>query len=280
MTNKIYDSLGIKSIKNYYQDKFMGGTVGDQIVGNPSTKFNIQYIRAKLFENIKGKSKILDIGCGSGVWGKFIKSKGIKQLVGVDISKECLKAAKTNGYELTYVCDVLDGLPFPNGEFDYVISMDFFGHVEKQHKDKIISEIKRVLKNGGTTLHGIEEGYIDYDSLDLKDKNNPVVQYILKEGHVGIEPKEEIKKRWEKFFHGVSVENPFVYPCFDYACYVFGGEAQWDKDFIEIIKNFSQREIEVFNIAMGFINQQLCNIVKEEQRSSGFIFLSAIKNEV
>ncbi|GAG35886.1 unnamed protein product, partial [marine sediment metagenome] len=44
------------------------------------------------------KGGVLDIGCGSGIFLKYLRKKGLKELIGLDISLGMLKKAKTNGF--------------------------------------------------------------------------------------------------------------------------------------------------------------------------------------
>ena len=105
---------------------------------------------------------------------------------GVDISEACGAAAKVNGYD-----DVrrggLDCLPFDDSSFDYVASLDVLGHVSFDEKDKVIAEIKRVLKPDGVTLHGIEctDPYTHQRYADMTP--NELRAFADVDGHIGLE---------------------------------------------------------------------------------------------
>lgn len=53
------------------------------------------------------------------------------------------------------VCDITKGLPFEEGEIDFVYSQDFMEHLPPESKIPVINEIYRVLKNGGQMEHYI-----------------------------------------------------------------------------------------------------------------------------
>lgn len=48
------------------------------------------------------------------------------------------------------VCDVLSGLPFDDDSVDYVLANDFLEHIPLGHTAKVIDDIYRILKDGGT----------------------------------------------------------------------------------------------------------------------------------
>lgn len=89
--------------------------------------------------------KVLDIGCGSGLNGRVIKSLYSKaELHGVDI----LPSIENSLYEAYHQVDLNDGLlPYPDSYFDAIL----FTHViEHLHTPlELGSDIRRVLKNGG-----------------------------------------------------------------------------------------------------------------------------------
>lgn len=47
----------------------------------------------KIVGNIDGK-RVLDLGCGNGLYARILKSLGAKEVIGVDSSKEMVKLAK------------------------------------------------------------------------------------------------------------------------------------------------------------------------------------------
>ena len=248
-TSPLYKSFGIKSIEKFYKDKFLGKSVGNFLKYYSMAKYDIRYSKVTwIYNNIRPGTTILDIGCGSGHL-TILYNKKIKKLVGVDISEMCLQEALRGGYDEVYKADVLS-LPFDNSTFDYVVSLDLFGHIEAKLKNKVISEIARVLKPDGITLHGLEEGEIDYNKLPPDQEKE-----IIGDGHVGIETRDKIKKRFKRYFKKITVQGAFG-PCQDWDAYIKYSKC-FPADFINYIKNFSDRDIKVFNIAMGYVHNYL-----------------------
>lgn len=89
----------------------------------------IQYIQKKISQRcielleMEEKGLILDIGCGSGLSGSVISEYG-HNWIGIDLSKDMLNIAKTEGEALEYIrMDMGEGLPFQPGTFDGIISV-------------------------------------------------------------------------------------------------------------------------------------------------------------
>jgi ubiquinone/menaquinone biosynthesis C-methylase UbiE len=100
---------------------------------------------------IKKREKVLDVGCGQGIFlARVVKTYGAKG-VGVDISKRSIATAKQwPSSRLSFQVADAARLPFPDKSFDHVLSFDFLEHVENQKKS--LAEMVRVLKPGGSLL--------------------------------------------------------------------------------------------------------------------------------
>lgn len=98
----------------------------------------------ELLDNVKGK-KILDFGCGTGIYAKLLTKKGAK-VKGFDISPEMISIAKKENPKLDL--RVATGYKFPFKEkFDIILSSLVVHYLEDW--DKMFKEVSRVLKKGG-----------------------------------------------------------------------------------------------------------------------------------
>ncbi len=146
--------------------------------------------------------KILEVGCASGLTGARVKFAFPNcRLHGVDLSKECIEVCRKNQFDEVVAHDVFKGLPYEDESFDFVFSMDFWGHIEFARKDPIVAECFRVTKKGGHGWHGIEAGFIDYCNCNPKDPEDHIRKYVWTEGHVGVETLEENYARFAKWFN-------------------------------------------------------------------------------
>lgn len=102
----------------------------------------------KMIGPIKTKT-ILDIGCGFGDHALKISKKNPKKIIGVDISKEFIKLAKTLKIKNSefYVADMNKKLKFKEKTFDTVYS-SLTIHYAKDI-NKLFKEINRILKKEG-----------------------------------------------------------------------------------------------------------------------------------
>ncbi len=95
--------------------------------------------------------KVLDLGCNTG-YGSHIIHPSCREIVGVDVSEEAIRAARDSYGKEGIEFQVIDGktLPFDDDSFDLVISFQVIEHIIKY--EEYLNEIKRVLKSGGKVI--------------------------------------------------------------------------------------------------------------------------------
>ena len=98
------------------------------------------------------KGKLLNLGCAHGP--DFLPFKQNFELYGVDFAPEMLRLARRYSKKFNFdvalsLADVRS-LPYPDGSFDWVISVATYHHIEgKAERQKALNELRRVLKPGG-----------------------------------------------------------------------------------------------------------------------------------
>jgi len=102
---------------------------------------------------IKNADKVLDVGCGTGMFLKLLKEKhdGV-EAIGIDPDKGALEIATkrlTKFKDVKLIRGFGETLPFEDETFDIVFSTLAFHHMPTDIKQKAIKEIFRVLKKGG-----------------------------------------------------------------------------------------------------------------------------------
>ena len=103
-----------------------------------------------LRRHLPNTGKILEGGCGLGHWVQFLMSYHY-DVIGVEYVREVvLKAKKFDTTLPVYEGDVTN-LMFPDDSFDAYLSFGVIEHFE-EGPQKVLSEVKRVLKKGGKFL--------------------------------------------------------------------------------------------------------------------------------
>src|SRR5687768_13855961 len=88
----------------------------------------------------------LDLGCGDGgTAGSWLQSR-VRSYVGVDISGNAVRRARTTGLNVAQIEDA-SSLPFGPATFDSVLCLEVLEHLIQPQVT--VAEILRVLKPGG-----------------------------------------------------------------------------------------------------------------------------------
>lgn len=254
----LYERAGITDLAEFYRTRYVSGELLDARYFHALNRFDIRFSRTMwVYDNVRSGSSVLDLGCGAGTLA-LLKRKNVS-LAGVDISTDCAASALRNGYDKATAAH-LTQLPFNDNSFDYVASLDVMGHVEFEEKDRVLSEIKRVLRADGITLHGIEcldrTKRKDYDEMSAEELS----RFVQIDGHVGMEDETETVARFRRYFNHVEAA-PRYSICQSAeellklaAVY---GDAPADADFLEYLSGLSFKERRAFNMAMGYVFEKI-----------------------
>lgn len=105
-------------------------------------------LAARYYRQFAGARTVLDVGCGTGDFGRLRPSPAI-EVYGVDIDPLAIERACR--YERASRVDVdVEPLPFADGTFDAVLAKDIFEHVKDP--GRLAREIHRVTRPGGTVV--------------------------------------------------------------------------------------------------------------------------------
>lgn len=111
----------IESMRETYEQK---AATWDSDIERPQMEFlGPQLVEAALKKHIKTRKKldILDIGCGTGICGKFLRPRA-KRLDGVDLSQHMLaEAEKKQCYDMLACEDIIDFMRAHPASYDLII---------------------------------------------------------------------------------------------------------------------------------------------------------------
>jgi ubiquinone/menaquinone biosynthesis C-methylase UbiE len=114
--------------------------------------------------NIGAQTKVLDIGCGSGLFMRLAAAKDAVT-TGIDVSPELLEIARQRNPTAVIMNEGMEYLPFDDKSFDVVT-----GFNSLQYADDIINvlkEIKRVLKDDGKIAIGVWGSAAECEALKV-----------------------------------------------------------------------------------------------------------------
>jgi len=112
---------------------------------------------AELFiEALKGRRKVLDIGCGAGMPALYV-APHVGELVGVDAAPRMVAAARANASRMgianaTFVEQYAEKLPFANEEFDGATLCGALESMDWETVHKVMGEVRRLLSPSARTV--------------------------------------------------------------------------------------------------------------------------------
>src|SRR3954453_15117882 len=124
-----------------------------------------------LDESFYEGKRLLDIGCGPR--GSLTWAGGALERVGLDPLVSKYRELQQGDHGMSYVEAGAESIPYPDGHFDVVSTINSLDHVEDV--DRAIVEITRVARHGGALLLLVDVGHeptptepheLDWDLLD------------------------------------------------------------------------------------------------------------------
>jgi SAM-dependent methyltransferase len=271
----LYARAGVEDVAEFYRTKFVSDEVLDARYFRPLDRFHMHMARTMwVYDNVRAGARVLDLGCGAGLLA-LLKRKGCV-LAGVDLSAECARAARANGYDHACRAD-LGRLPFADSSFDYVVSLDVLGHVPFDEKESVVTEIARVLRPGGVTMHGAE--CIDLGAQKRYEEmgEEELRRFVQVDGHVGLEEEEAQAARFRRHFAHVEwrprytlamSSEEFVKQADQYGL-------PFEADFVEYLRGLSHAERRAFDMAMGYVFAKVSDLDLRLPRSGLYMFIKA-----
>jgi SAM-dependent methyltransferase len=104
-----------------------------------------------VFAPVRAPKRILDVACGTGRWAKEVAQQFPEaQVTGIDISIPLDIQEQAPSREYTFVqANLLEPLPFPEAQFDYVHMRFVFSAVPAAEWPVVVRELVRVTAPGG-----------------------------------------------------------------------------------------------------------------------------------
>lgn len=158
--------------KGLYERYHSRGKLQKRIIGNKN--FTYRHLIQMIMPYLKGRDRIVDVGCGVGTIDFYLAKKG-KTVLGADISKRGIEMARLNAETF----DISDNLSFKvvdfpkesiRGEkFDLALCISVLEHIKEDKKTT--SAIFELLRAGGIAV------------FSVPSKNSPLFRLGLVRGH-------------------------------------------------------------------------------------------------
>jgi ubiquinone/menaquinone biosynthesis C-methylase UbiE len=140
-------------VKYYYDEAYFADLSARYRERIPFARQRIANVLS-LLPDVKGKS-LLDVGCGMGTFAIETAARGAFS-VGVDMMDTAIKAAqhvaKAEGVSATFTLADAANLPLEDKTTDVTIAADFTEHLDDATLERVLNELARVMKPGGTLI--------------------------------------------------------------------------------------------------------------------------------
>ena len=275
--------LTSKSLEKFFANYDCFGSDGESIL--TKTRSDKALKRAFLYPamedllkaEIPGK-KMLDIGCGAGIWCYQAARLGAESVHGFDIQEDIVQLARQATSELNTVSITVgdvSNMPYCKNEFDIVISLYVTCNLPKQKLAEHFKELNRVLAPGGKAFV-LSLSNSAYDTLYLTTGTNTAftkerIDLIL--AKLPAHPtKFQISKAFEHLdeilrasFATDKAGNTFHVTD---TSQLSNGQAVWNKKQFAVFPDYyySEHFLEYQVVANGLNIDQVQNIFTEERR--------------
>ena len=153
-------------------------------------------------EELAGRLKVLDLGCGDGQIARALAAQG-SDVLGVDPTQLHIDVAIERGGGPRYLLGAATQIPAPDNSFDAVVACLVFEHIDQM--DEAMTEVARVLKPQGQfsfflnhpLLQTPGSGWIDDHIIDPPEQYWRIGPYLVE-----TESIEEVEKDvYIRFIH-------------------------------------------------------------------------------
>jgi ubiquinone/menaquinone biosynthesis C-methylase UbiE len=130
-----------------FRREYEGGLSGYHLDAFRYGRKKIEFALQNFLNTLNNKSRILDVGCGTGFFLNLIRGKGFN-CVGIDVSENMLRQLKdTYSYLTVQIADARK-IPYRDNCFDAVVSIETLRYFS--NRDSLLKEIFRVTKPAGS----------------------------------------------------------------------------------------------------------------------------------
>ncbi|MCM3162333.1 glycosyltransferase [Metabacillus litoralis] len=146
-----------KEVEQFY-DQFLDYLKSDRSRENPRHT----YLKNRLKGLLKPSDTVLDLGCGIGITTEYIKTLGVKEVLGVDLSPKLIEYARETVKNVEFLVHDITRLELGK-KYDVITLCDVMEHVPREKYEELFNVIKNHLKEDGKVFISIPDPqYLDF----------------------------------------------------------------------------------------------------------------------
>lgn len=191
-------------------------------------------------------SKILDIGCGEGVFIEELVSRGFKNIKGIDLNYSSGLVKRGN----------ILATSFLEKHFDVILLLDVIEHLAFEDQERALREIKRILKDDGKLIISIPNLAHFYSRTSFLLKGSLKRTADIKK-HPGDRPIKEYLQLLENAGFQIKKRKGFfpTYPFLYNIIIIFPVQTLWLYNFLNKIAAYPN---------FCFLNILICNKINRK----------------
>src|SRR5918912_17475 len=172
-----------------YDERFVETMASAYLERTPWTELRLAAVRDVV--EPRAGDRIVDLGCAAGAITHFLSTFGCS-VVGVDAEERAVAKARELFPQLEFVVADVAALPFADASFDKAVAADLVEHLDDATFDRMLAELRRVLRPGGTfTLYTPNPKHVieRLKARDLILAQNPT--------HIGLRDRAALRRHLE-----------------------------------------------------------------------------------
>ena len=198
----------IQSYENYREE--------DRLATNKARRIEFLTTVRILDELLDGPKTILDCAAGTGIYSFYYADKG-HTVTATDITPRHIEVIRdrlnTKSYKMeTAVLDATDMGIFGDESFDVVLNMGPFYHlIEKEDREKCLTESFRVLKKGGLLVTAYIPRFYVFQYVAMQDErylDSGLAKQLI---HTGVLHHDDEKCFWTDTYYSTYEEMEQLY---------------------------------------------------------------------
>jgi ubiquinone/menaquinone biosynthesis C-methylase UbiE len=184
-----------EAIAAEYDQRLAGSGQADELIGTAESEFVLGRVTAG--------ERVLDLGCGTGRYLVPLAAAGAR-VTGMDLAEAMLSQARCKLEEAGLTAELRQGdltdLPFPAGGFEVVVSTLTLMHLPLADRQRVFSEMARVLAPGGRILLSVKNSVFErmfagdrFAAVDRTDPDSEELVFTQTRGGA------ELRAPWHSF---------------------------------------------------------------------------------